>query len=37
MKGKVILVVILFCAVVENAAKPTIYKRNEDNIFEPGK
>ncbi|XP_046422810.1 uncharacterized protein LOC124303290 [Neodiprion virginianus] len=35
MTGKVIFVMILFCAVAQNMAKPTLYKRNDDNIFEP--
>ncbi|XP_011311867.1 uncharacterized protein [Fopius arisanus] len=25
----------LLCIIAEGFAKPTIYKRNEDNIFEP--
>ncbi|XP_015601330.1 uncharacterized protein LOC107270650 [Cephus cinctus] len=32
---KVFWLLVLLCAVVGSLAKPTIYKRNEDNIFEP--
>ncbi|XP_015512168.1 uncharacterized protein [Neodiprion pinetum] len=35
MTGKVIFVMVLLCAVAQNMAKPTLYKRNDDNIFEP--
>ena len=33
---KVICMLALVCLVSETLAKPTIYKRNEDNIYEPG-
>lgn len=33
---KVICVVLFVCLASETFGKPTIYKRNEDNIYEPG-
>ncbi|XP_012257708.2 uncharacterized protein LOC105686985 isoform X1 [Athalia rosae] len=35
MSGKLILLVTFLCAFSDILAKPTIYKKNEDNIFEP--
>ncbi|XP_015120958.1 uncharacterized protein LOC107043817 isoform X2 [Diachasma alloeum] len=32
---KWIRITVLLCIISEELAKPTIYKRNEDNIFEP--
>ncbi|KAK0167129.1 hypothetical protein PV327_004566 [Microctonus hyperodae] len=32
---KLLCSIILLFIVTETVAKPTIYKRNEDNIFEP--
>ncbi|XP_043463390.1 uncharacterized protein LOC122499244 [Leptopilina heterotoma] len=32
---KVICVVLFVCLASETFGKPTIYKRNEDNIYEP--
>ena len=36
MFAKVICFIILGCLFVQSFGKPTIYKRNEDNIYEPG-
>ncbi|XP_012271085.1 uncharacterized protein LOC105694731 [Orussus abietinus] len=35
MTSKVIWFFTLMCLAAESLGKPTIYKRNEDNIFEP--
>ncbi|XP_051172175.1 uncharacterized protein LOC127288634 [Leptopilina boulardi] len=32
---KVICIMVFVCLASETFAKPTIYKRNEDNIYEP--